>query len=259
MKKRVLTFILFAVFLQSCFNKKEEQTVTKTASETKGSDIIQKKEPSVKDIQYGVEVEKIDSIQFYTAERKAGSRQEKITKIENFDEARKLLKGVVEFSEKNEYGENQAVKKIRFRNGRVFQNESDFDGEFFIAYFPEEDILLCEGGHTTDISFNLKNGQKTEDTGNPDMIVTSPGKTFRLNGHFGGQECSFYFIQRKINNEYVKIIQLDEEFEKQTQTWLCMMGKSFWADEATLYLTEGSDYRENGIKKRYYKIRIIEK
>ncbi|WP_153391557.1 hypothetical protein [Chryseobacterium vaccae] len=259
MRKKILTLILFAIFLQSCFKKKEEKTITQTTSEIKVSDTIQKKEPSVKDVQYNIEVEKIDSIQFYSAETKAGNRQEKITKIENFDEARKLLKGVVEFSEKDEYGENQAVKKIRFRNGKIFQNENDFDGEFFVAYFPGEDILLCEGGHTTDVSFNLKNGLQTEDTGNPDMIVNSPGKAFRLNGHFGGQECSFYFIQRKINNEYVKIIQLDKEFEKQTKTWLCIIGKSFWADGKTLYLTEGSNYTESGVKKRYFKIMIIEK
>lgn len=29
----------------------------------------------------------------------------------------------------------------------------------FVAYYPSEDILLCEGGHSTDVSFSLKNGK----------------------------------------------------------------------------------------------------
>ena len=48
-----------------------------------------------------------------------------------------------------------------------------------------------------------------------------PKENFRLNGHFGGQECSSYFIQKKTENEYEKIIQLDEEFEKQLAKHCC--------------------------------------
>lgn len=258
MRKNLLIFFLSAIFLQSCFKKEEEKTVRQTPAENKKTDTVQHSGSSAKDIQYSVQVEKIDSVQFHRTEAKSGYKQDKIVRIDSFEEAGKMLKGVVEFSGADEHGETMAVKKIRFRNGKILENRNDFDGEFFIAYFPGEDILLCEGGHTTDISFNLKNGQKTEDIGNPDLIVTSPGKEFRLNGHFGGQECYSYFIQRKIGNEYIKKIQLDEEFEKQTGIWLCIIGKSFWTDDRTLYLSEESNYTENGLKKRYYKIRIIE-
>lgn len=128
----------------------------------------------------------------------------------------------------------------------------------FVAYFPEEDILLCEGGHSSDVSFNLSNGKEAEDIGNPDFIKTSPPKEWRLNGYFGGQECASYFIQKKINNEFVKVIQLDEAFEKLTKIWLCTVGESFWSDEKTLYLTE-TDFVEKGTSTQYFKIDIIEK
>ncbi|MDR2234991.1 MAG: hypothetical protein LBE92_02610 [Chryseobacterium sp.] len=258
MRKNLLVFSLTVVLLQSCFKKKEEKVTIQTKTETKTFDSIQESKTIVKDIQYSVQVETIDSVQFHAAQLKSAYPQEKFEKIEDFTEAKKLLKGVVEFAGKDEDGESQAVKKIRFRNGTVFQDENDFDGSFFVAYFPKEDILLCEGGHTTDMSFNLKNGQKTEDTGNPDLIVTSPGKEFRLNGSFGGQKCFFYFIQKKIGNEYVKVIQLDKEFERLTGIWLCIIGKSFWADEKTLYLTEESNYTDAGLKKRYFRIKLTE-
>lgn len=258
MRKNLLVFSLAAVLLQSCFKKKEEKVTVQTKTETKTFDSIQESKTIVKDIQYSIRVETIDSVQFHAAQLKSAYQQEKFMKVEDFAEAKKLLKDVVEFADKDGDFESQAVRKIRFRNGKIFQNENDFDGAFFIAYFPKEDILLCEGGHTTDISFNLKNGQKTEDTGNPDLIVTSPGKEFRLNGSFGGQECFFYFIQRKVGNEYIKVIQLDKEFEKLTGIWLCIIGKSFWAEEQTLYLTEESNYTDAGLKKRYFKIRLIE-
>ena len=104
----------------------------------------------------------------------------------------------------------------------------------------------------------MKTGKETEEVGNPDLISASPQNGFRLNGNFGGQECYSYFIQRKIKNEFVKIIQLDEEFEKLTKVWLCTMGESFWTDEKTLYLTE-TDFVENGVAKQYFKVEIVEK
>ncbi|OAH69308.1 hypothetical protein AXA65_14810 [Chryseobacterium sp. FP211-J200] len=253
--------ISFVFCLQSCKKEKKYELENIPKSE------IEKTEDSVnsitvsvemleKTLQYSITVEKIDSLQYYSVKKKTAPKKKIIAKITDINEAKKLLKGIVEFDENKDFGANPGVKKIHFRNGKKYENNGDFDYSFFIAYYPQEDILLCEGGHASDVSFNLKNGKETEETGNPDVFVFSPKENFRLNGHFGGQQCSSYFIQKSINNEYVKVIQLDEEFEKLTKIWLCIIGDSFWADEKTLFLTEDSNF---GVNTKFFKVKIVEK
>ncbi|GGG65989.1 hypothetical protein [Epilithonimonas arachidiradicis] len=258
MKSKFFQIILITLFaFQSCKKETEQENLSKTEvqkpKDTVKSTIVEKPE---KELQSSIEVSKIDSLEYLHFEIKNNINKKKLTKITDFNQAKKLLKGIVEFDENPDFGANPAVKKIHFRDGKEYGNTNEYDYYFFIAYYPEEDILLCEGGHTTDISFNLKNGKETEETGNPDYINFSPSGKFRLNGHFGGQECSSYFIQKKIGNDYVKIIQLDEEFEKLTKIWLCIVGESFWADDHTLFLTESSNF---GKAKKYFKVKLIEK
>ncbi len=263
MRYKINTFLLLSAILsfsvQSCKKENQQESLTKTDVQ-KTKDTLTSESVSAgkneKDIQYIINVEKIDSVDYYHFAIKSTTTQLKLSKITDFNQARKLLKGIVEFNDKSEDGDQSAVKKIHFRNGKEYGNKNEYDYHYFVAYYPEEDILLCEGGHTTDISFNLSNGKETEETGNPDYINFSPKSEFRLNGHFGGQECSSYFIQKKIGNDYVKIIQLDEEFEKLTKVWLCVVSGAFWTDDNTLYLTEGSNFEG---PKKYFKVKIIEK
>lgn len=262
MKRNILILIVLLLNLlllfQNCKSDIQEKNQTKSISTVKKSETIVIEKKAVNSTNYSIEVEVIDSTKYNSIKRKSELLEKNCKKITNIYEVKKILNGIVEFDENKDFGENPSVKKIFFRNGKKYQNNNEFGDFFFIAYYPEEDILLCEGGHTTDVSFNLKNGKETEETGNPDLISTSPKKEFRLNGHFDGQECYSYFIQRKIADEYLKIIQLDEEFEKITKVWLCTIGESFWFDEKTLFLTE-TDYEEKGIAKKYFKINIIEK
>lgn len=204
-----------------------------------------------------IKVERLDSLQYNREKNKTTPSVNNLRKITSYKEAKKLLTGIVVFDERDiDYPH---VKKINYRNGKQpLQDEYELDDCSFVAYFPDEDILLCEGGHTIDVSFNLKNGKQTEETGNPDLFNYSPQRTFRLNGYFGGQECYSYFIQKKIKDGYETIIQLDNEFERLTKHWLCTIGESFWVDENTLYLTE-TDFVETGEQKLYFSIRIIEK
>jgi hypothetical protein len=254
---KILTLLFAIVFLfQSCENKKDTKLTNKLQNGVKGTNENVQVDLIEKTVEYSIDVKPIDSVQYQLQKAKSRYKQAEIEKITDFETAKKKLKNVVFFNDNDEDGETQAILKIRFKNGK----ESIInDYYYFVAYYPTEDILLCEGGHTTDVSFNLRNGKETEEIGNPAYIKTSPNKLFRLNGHFGGQECSSYFIQKKANNEFEKIIQLDKEFEKQTKIWLCIVGNSFWQDETTLYLTEESDYTENGLNKRYFKIKLIER
>ena len=261
MKKIISIFLTTAFLFQSCENKTDKKLnkfVLKKDSISLNKTEI-KIHSSKENVKYSLKVEKIDSIQYHSEKEKVKYRQDEIKKITDFQTAKKMLKNIVFFNENDQNGEAQAVLRIRFRNGKEKVYTNDYDYSYFVAYYPTEDILLTEGGHTTDISFNLKNGNETEITGNPDYIETSPSKLFRLNGHFGGQECSSYFIQKKTENEYEKIIQLDEEFEKQTKTWLCIMGDSFWDSDTMLFFTLVDSYGKDGKNLGFYKIEITEK
>ncbi|OXA96097.1 hypothetical protein [Flavobacterium hercynium] len=253
--------ILSSILFQNCGNKNEQTTQQTTEPQPEISsvktDTITTEKVEEKNLPYTITVETIDSTAYHSAKGKNSDKGNNLVKITDFKEAKKLLKGIVDFNE-NDKDNIQAVTAIHFRNGKKIGNSNDFDYYYFVAYYPEEDILLCEGGHTTDVSFNLTNGKETEETGNPDEIRFSPQNKVRLNGHFGGQECYSYFIEKKINNEYTKIIQLDEEFEKLTKIWLCTIGNSFWTDEETLYLTETDGYAENSVNIKYFKIKIIQ-
>lgn len=253
----ISVLILNSFLIQSCESKKEESQIIYSEAQIQESGPTEIEIPTQKDIIYSIKVEQIDSLKFQSAKKKANPKPEKIVKITDFNEAKKKLKGIVEFNDDDEDGESHLVMKINFRNGKVYGKPNEYDYNYFVAYYPKEDILLCEGGHTTHVSFNLKTGKETNDTGNPEYISTSPKKGFRLNGWYGGQECSSYFIQKKVQNEYQKVLELDEAFQEITGIWLCIVGQSFWSDEKTLYLSEESDFSEAGLNKRYFKIELI--
>lgn len=245
--------LLLALFLfQNCQDNREVIESAQVVKKIEKSDTLKKK------IYYSIEVQEIDSVKYNLVRQNSELTNKKTIKISDFETAKKMLKGVVFFNDNDEDGETAAILKIRFRNGKENVYTDEIEHFYFVAYYPSEDILLCEGGHTIDISFNLKTGQETEETGNPDIIDFSPKEKFRLNGYFGGQECYSYFIQKKINDQFVKIIQLDEEFEKLTKHWLCTIGESFWNNENTLYLVE-TGFEENGPSKHYFEIKLIEK
>lgn len=254
MTKKIIALFLISLFF-SCNKKTEESEEIVVEPKVDTVKNVTEIQDSDESLTYSISVEKIDSVAFFKAKKNA-PRKKAVEKITDFKIAKKLLAGIVEFEPVDESENYQAVKKIYFRNGNKLENRNDFDGETFVAYFPSEDILLCEGGHTSDMSFNLKNGKRTEETGNPDVISASPKNNFRLNGYFGGQECFSYFLQKRVNGEFQKIIQLDEEFEKITKHWLCTVAENFWADEQTLYLAEKNLGDETS---EYFKVILIQK
>ena len=256
-----LSLISFVMILQACEKKTDHEILQQTKIERPKDSSNLKTTPIEKlerDIIYDFTVEKIDSLEYRSIKKKTAPIKKKLVKITDINKAKKLLKGIVEFDENPDFGVNPAVKKIYFRNGKTYGNDKEFDYYFFIAYYPEEDILLCEGGHSTDISFNLKNGKQTEETGNPDLLNFSTNEIFRINGSYDGQECLGYFIQKKINGEFVKIIDLEKEFEAKTSIMLCNIRDGFWIDDHTFYL-EKYDFDYETRKYKFFKINIIEK
>lgn len=188
---------------------------------------------------------RIDSASFFQERMKYPIKNDTIPYISDLSKAKTMLAGRVTFGGWND--EKQIIDSvrdggmialIRFNNGKVIEaNHSDnvLSEIGFIAYYPSEDLLLCEGGHSSDFSINLKDGKMDiEKLGNPSYIVHSVQKKYRLNGYFPGQECSEYFIQKQIGDDYrfyapIPIHLSNEGFD------LCNLKDIFWTSENELY------------------------
>ena len=194
-----------------------------------------------------IRISKIDSVQYFQARTeffKPKDQADTLVYIEDFQKAKSLLKGRVTFGQYNNdlniidsTLDGTMIAKIVFSNGEEIEaNDQQYFWDMgFWRYYPTEDILLCEGGHSSDFSFDLKNGIiGPEWVGNPDYINESPNKTYRLNGWFPGQECSDYFIQRKTSNGYEHLVTIPMDLTKK-QFDLCTIGEIFWISENHFY------------------------
>jgi hypothetical protein len=252
--KKIPAIVLLSTVIISC----EQKVKTTSLSDPKPvkEPVAVQAAPPVNSVPHPatITIEKINATQFNTATQQAKviKPPEKIT---DFKTVQKRLAGVVEFKE---MGGHLRVSKINFSNGTSTGNEDQLEDCSFVAYFPTEDILLLEGGHTIDVSFDLKTGQKTYDTGNPDLVSSSPSGKYRLNKVFEGQECFYHFIQEKRNGKFQKVFELDKIFKKKTGKWLCVIEKGFWTEDDTFYFREVIQYKETGNMYEYYKVRIID-
>ncbi|MEQ7799995.1 hypothetical protein ABDJ41_09280 [Pedobacter sp. ASV1-7] len=164
--KKIPAIVLLSVIIISC----EQKVKTKSQSNHKSvkGPVNTQDTASVKSIPHPatIAIEKINAAQFQSAtqQEKASKPIEKIT---DFKTVQSQLTGIVDFKEMDG---RLRVSKINFRNGTSSGNKDQLEDCTFVAYFPSEDILLLEGGHTTDVSFDLKTGQKTYDAGNPDLV-----------------------------------------------------------------------------------------
>ncbi|WP_404811627.1 hypothetical protein ACIRNY_06985 [Capnocytophaga canimorsus] len=257
--KNILFLLL--LFLCSCdFSSKKKQESKESVSNNEMYDNETSKNDSITEVTYiksffnedlPLEIHQISEKEFHTAQSKA-TKSDSIPKITNFAEAEKLLKDIITF---RKYEERWLFpQEIRFRNGTKLDTIYDLLNEIgFAAYFPTEDILLFEGGHSSDVSFNLSNGKETEEVGNPEFVIASPNNKVRLNGFYGGQECVFYFIQQYKNGQWQKTIDLEGVFEKITTKMLCNLS-AFWADDTTLYLAHPNYDEQGTMEFIHYKI-----
>ena len=181
---------------------------------------------------------------------------DKLVKLTNFEEVKKLLSGRVQWTNSEMMEDGGAIDNITLLNGQKLNIDENFVDFGFVAYYPSEEIILFEGGHSSDFSISIKTGETIETIGNPDYIVHSPSGKYRINGWFPGQECSVYFFQEKIGDRYTYLSGFgfgDDKFG----TDLCYYTKFSWInDEQFIYALP--DY-SNGIEERKYFIGKINK
>lgn len=141
---KVSAFTLLCIGLASCkyeakTNKNNYSKEIDRPDSTKDSLVIK-----ADTHQISLTIDKINAEQFHTV-----SQQEKISKpaqkITDFQVAKKQLASVVDFKEMDGY---LRIEKINFRNGTSTDNKDPLDECTFVAYFPADDVLLLEGGHS---------------------------------------------------------------------------------------------------------------
>lgn len=193
-----------------------------------------------------IRIFKIDSASYFQERERPTQPQDSLLYIENLDDVKQRLKGRVIFGASSYLNglssvdtavEGMSLYLVRFANGDslTFRDKPEFTEIGFVRYYPTEEILVFEGGHSSDYAVDLRNGLVgPELVGNPSYIADSPSKRFRLSGWFPGQECSSYFIQRKIKNGYQKYEDIplhltEENFE------LCTIVDSRWSSDSTLF------------------------
>lgn len=150
-------------------------------------------------------------------------------KFTDFEDVKKILSHRTQWVD-SDWLELEALSKIFLPNGQILDIDATAVDFGFVAYYPSEEILLFEGGHSSDFSISIRTGESLETVGNPEYIIHSPSGKYRLNGWFPGQECSSYFFQEKIEDEYTYITAFAEGTETMGSD-LCYFKKFAWLND----------------------------
>lgn len=195
----------------------------------------------------------------YTAERiskekydqyitKAITKKNNYRKVTDYKTIQKLLAKEAAF-EKVGDGSYQ-LRRLTTEDGFTHIINKKSDHAFLVAYYPELDILLFEGGHASDISVNVKTGEVTETTGNPINMVESTTGLYRLNGIDHGQGCLSYFFQKREGGRYSYYSNMYDAYEDRPR--ICEIRSFYWLTD-TSFIYRYNDYIDNPeIPKGYY-------
>jgi hypothetical protein len=141
--------------------------------------------------------------EFEKLKNSAKSEDPETIKIDDFAKAKMWMGNRTKWVE-SEYG-YPILESIVLDNGKILTiNQTSYDCGFSY-YFPTEEIILFECGHTSDLSISLKTGESTETVGEPRNYITSADGNLRLNALFPGQECYDYFLQVKTEKGFRNI------------------------------------------------------
>ncbi|MFD1768736.1 hypothetical protein [Sphingobacterium suaedae] len=191
-----------------------------------------------------ISIYQIDSLSFFAEQDRENSKRDTIPYLTDIAQVKDMLAGRVVFGGWNA-GTDQVdsllagemIASIQVPGEKLTKPVSPtalYDASFS-KYFPDEDILLLEGGHTSDLAIDLKSGNTdVGQVGNPDYVVQKQGLPFRLTGWFPGQECSSYFLQRRVGDRFVYYTSLPIHVEDKPFTW-CTLTAIFWKSEKELY------------------------
>lgn len=259
MIKHIPILYLLFVLLSACQqNSKTEKAVVLKPQEQNTPDTILFQNDTIA-------IYKIDSVSFFKAKGQLEVPQDTLVYYEDIDKVKGFLKNRVTFAGYNAETDKidstiagSFLSKIVFENGdSLVAGKHDVLSEIgFWRYYPSEDILLCEGGHSSDYPINLKTGEMGgEVVGNPAYIVESTNKIFRLNGWFPGQECSDYFIQKNQSGTYFRYVGIPMDLTKASFD-LCNISSIFWDGDQIIYFRNDFYKYGNDPRSGFFKLKI---
>lgn len=200
---------------------------------------------------YSMRFEPIRKSDYFLKLWESGYRKDEYKAITDIKQAKSMLKKQVQFRDWEDVPDPfSCIQDVKFKDGAYESLESE-DYPVFVAYYPELDVLVAEGGHSSDYCIDLKNSKNTN-PGNPIYYHTSPDKKLRINGRYNGQEGVDYFLEQWDEKE--KVYKTLEDFSGAEYHGLSIYYVSdwFWYDNHTLLYK--CDWSENA---KYYELRII--
>jgi hypothetical protein len=254
---KTIKLLIFVLILQGC-----QQVKTKHNTPNIGDSSKIKVDTAIFENDT-IAIYKIDSSAFMEKKPTSKVNEDTLVYVEDFVKAKELLKGKVKFGDYDmdshsvdTLKDGTNISYIVADSGDTLKIESNQDFAYvgFVRYYPTENIVLFEGGHTSDYAIDLKNGSiDVMEVGNPQYIQYSPSKKYRLNGWFPGQECSDYFIQEKIGDTYKVLARIpihltEEGFD------LCTLKDIFWTSDRVLYFRNTYFGFEEDKRLGYFKI-----
>lgn len=169
---------------------------------------------------------KINHNEYIELLKNISKKNYKPQKISDLDSIKRILKNRVVWGDNEN---DDFIKSIVTEKGqKLILNDKSNDcgfSEGWSGYYPEYDILVLEGGHSSDMCFSIKTGETDLTIGNPEYIIPSPKNTYRLNGSFGGQECISYFFQKKDNEKFIYLTEFGWDYD------ICEFEEFYWINE----------------------------
>lgn len=232
------------IFFVACQNNKE--TVLQTIKPLNDDSVL------IDSAHYSISITQLDSSSYFSLRGAniIGSDNKKV--ITDIKQIESLLQDVVDFEVVD--GEYLIVRSIYFRNAGVYN--ALYEPPYVVAYYPDEDALVCEGGHSMDLIFNLSTG--IEQIGNPSFTFSNTSKTLRFGSLYNGQASEF-MIEKKYDNHFQKFIKIDEIISLNTGYVFEMVEEVKWLDDSTFIFKALDAYhlKTEESKTIYYKIILL--
>jgi len=258
--KYILYTIIILLTLSSCKSRADDKSInlptaeddilSDTTQNTIPESTIPENEIHFSNETYQFIIKRIDSLEFQYLHDSFYIERSTPIKITSLKTVEKILKDYIRIDSSRVITTD--IAEIKDKTGNIISSVEDYKGEF-IAYYPMEDILLLNGGHESEMTFNLTTGETTQLIGCPENAIASPNKKYEITGWFGGQECTSYIIRKYINGRFHKIADLVHED-------LCYFIEAFWEDDDTFnYSITTPRYQSHAGKLEYYKLSIKEK
>ena len=184
---------------------------------------------------YSVRLKQISESE-YTAQKTASKhlRHKPYQVIADISQAQKMLGRRLKLVKVTEGDFSYNATEITFKDGK--KQRLDWENEFR-AYFPELNVLLFQGGHTSDRPFDLSDSAN-ERNGNPYYHAVSPDKQLRINGIDPGQEGIIYWLEKwnksKKKYEFIGYFSDDNSIFYYSKDW-------FWTSNSKAFFKHGWD------------------